>query len=165
MKLEAEGREFATRTIYSSSEFLVTKCFFNFLLEVSYIKQIITIEIQIGKHYRDLEKVRRRFVRIAGRKQGGAPKRCTLDEKFTYLVWSQIHTPKQFEAKTKKKICSRCWQRKEAHQTGAHWTKSLLIWFGLKFLLQNNLRQKREEDLFTLMEKGKEAHLTKSLLT
>ena len=49
-------------------------------------------------------KVRRRFVRIAGRKQGGAPKRCTLDEKFTNLVWSQIHTPKQFEAKVRRRF-------------------------------------------------------------
>ena len=49
-------------------------------------------------------KVRRRFVRIAGRKQGGAPKRCTMDEKFTNLVWSKIHTPKQFEAKLRRRI-------------------------------------------------------------
>ena len=48
--------------------------------------------------------MRRRFVRIAGRKQGGAPKRCTLEEKFTNLVWFQIHTPKQFEAKVRRRF-------------------------------------------------------------
>ena len=65
MKCEAEGREFAKflRSLQRSEQFLVTKCFFNLLLEVSHIYNIRTIRIQIGKKFgieKHVEKVRKR---------------------------------------------------------------------------------------------------------
>jgi hypothetical protein len=60
LKLEAEGREFASflrslEQFIQTEQFLVTECFFNLFLEVSHIKKIGTIIIQIGKNYWDLE--------------------------------------------------------------------------------------------------------------
>ena len=56
------------RTIYSNSErseqVLVTECFFNLFLEVSHIKWIGTIIIQIGKNYWDLETCRKSYKKI-----------------------------------------------------------------------------------------------------
>ena len=70
LKFEAEGREFEfffeiTWTIYSNSErseqFFITACFFNLFLEISQIKKIRTIIIQIGKEYWDLEICRKSY--------------------------------------------------------------------------------------------------------
>ena len=53
LKFEAEGRE-------RSAQFLVTECFFfNLFPEVSQISKNITIIIQIGKNYWDLETCRK----------------------------------------------------------------------------------------------------------
>ena len=66
-RLKAENLQnfWDQKTTYSNNErseqFLVTECFFNLFLEVSQIQKIITIMIQIGKNYWDLE-IYRKFL-------------------------------------------------------------------------------------------------------
>ena len=60
LKFEAEGQEFAKflrslEQFIQTEQFLVTECFFNLFLEVSQISKNITIIIQIGENYWDLE--------------------------------------------------------------------------------------------------------------
>ena len=60
LKFEAEGQEFAKflrpleqfiQTVKGQNNFWVTEYFFNLFLEISHIKKIRTIIIQIGKNW------------------------------------------------------------------------------------------------------------------